>query len=237
MSSPGDDPIDVIKESINPRALLTGGISFGLDQLKGIKDGMTPPEVEEDPLVKKQAEIGAKEWERYKQDFAPKEAEFQKAVTGIGSNTEREFLQGLGESRRQQESGPIQSTNRVMPLLGRALLSNQSKLPEQNQLQSKARKAKGLETAISLGRDIGTGSLNRIGRQAQINTSKNIASAEAAGIKQQGMADAAGTVAGIGLQRYFNKNFENGSSSVKGLRLMNAYETSPIRLEPGQEIV
>lgn len=188
------------------------------------------PKVKEDPLVKKQAEIGAKEWERYQQDFAPKEKEFINSITGIGSATEREFLQGLGEARRQQEAGPIQPTSRVTPLMGRALLSTQSKLPEQNLLESKARKAKGMETAISLGRDIGTGSLNRIGRQAQINTSKNIASAEAAGIKQQGMYDAIGTAAGIGIQRQFNKDL--GAD----LKSMNAYEARPVRLNPGEEI-
>ena len=195
---------------------------------------MSAPKTKEDPLVKKQAEIGTKEWERYKTDFAPQEAEFIKSTTGIGSDTEREFLQGLGESRRQQESGAVQPTGRVMPLLGRALASNQSQLPEQSMLQSKSRKAKGLETAISLGRDIGTGSLNRIGRQAQINTSKNIASAEAAGIRQQGMFDAAGTAAGIGLYNHFNKNLTN---SISGLKSMNAHESNPANLRTGEELV
>ena len=164
---------------------------------------LSAPKAKEDPLVQMQAEIGAEEWERYKQDFAPKEAEFIEGVTGIGSDQERQFLEDFSETERQQQTGPLQATSRLSPLLNKA--TSKSQLPEKNLLQSKQRKAKGLETAISLGRNIGAGALGRIGRQAQIGTGKNIALAEAKGIQQQGIYNAVGTAAGVGLYKGLNK--------------------------------
>jgi len=164
---------------------------------------LNAPEAKEDPLVQKMAEIGSREWQRYQTDFAPKEKQFIDSTSEIGSNREQDFIAGMSSAERQQQKGALEPTNRLAPLIGRSLEKTQ--LPEKNLLLSKARKAKGIETAISLGRDIGTASLGRIGRQAQISTSKNIATAESKGREIAGKADAAGTIAGVGLYKAFNK--------------------------------
>ncbi len=161
--------------------------------------------VKTDPLVKKQQQIGAAEWQRYKTSFAPVEQQYLQQTTEIGSGRERDYLAGMAENQRQQQLGPLPNTGRLGQLIKPTEAAATSRLPEAAILQAKNRKAKGLETAISLGRDIGTGALGRMGRQAQLNTSKNIAEAEAAGIKQAGFNDAVGTIAGIGINQYLKK--------------------------------
>lgn len=149
-----------------------------------------------DPLVKEQRKIAGKQWKRYKKDFAPVEKKFIKGLEAVGSEDERQFLKGMAENRLRQSVGPAPSTGNTSQILNRSLAMGGSKLSEANRLESRARKWKGLDTAISLGRNIGTGALNRISRQAQINTSANIGDAEAEGIRRAGMYDAAGTIGG-----------------------------------------
>lgn len=193
------DVEETLKNSVSPRNLIGGGIPLIWDTLGDVMD---QPEAEPDPMALKQAEIGAKEWERYKKDFAPKEGEFIKSVTGIGSEPERKFLKGLAASERQQQLGPVQATSRLSPLLSRETTGIKSQIPEKTILHSEARRTKGLETAINLGRDIGTGALGQIGRQGQIGTLKNIASAEAAGQKKAAIAEGIGTLGTLAALQY-----------------------------------
>lgn len=164
---------------------------------------MSAPKAQEDPMNAVMAEIGMKEWERYKQDFKPHDKEFIGQASELGSERESDMIRGRGLSELRQQAGPVMPTSRA-GMVNRANMMRKSdaNIDTSTKLGGLDRKGKGLNTVISLGRNIGTGALGELGRISQINTASQIAAAEARGIKQQGMMDAIGTVAGMGISSY-----------------------------------
>lgn len=169
---------------------------------------MSAPKAKEDPVVGALQNIGTQEWGRYKRDYAPEEKAFVEDTARLGSEGEREYLRGTGVSEVQQQAGPIELSARPGAMLGRAqkLGRTRSDVTVANTLQSREREAEGLKTAISLGRGIGSGSLGRLGRAAQLGTSRSVAKAESEGLKKQGVYDALGTAVGYGLYKYDPKS-------------------------------
>ncbi len=164
------------------------------------------PKTPKDPMTDVLAEHGAKEWERYKQDFSPVESKFIDSAMELGSASDTEQLTGRGLAELRQQSGPSTPSGKA-ELVDRSLgtMDAESKMRTSADLESLDRKGKGLKTAISLGRDIGEGALGEISRQSQLNTQKGIADARAKGIRQQGQMDAIGTAAGFAAYSGLNK--------------------------------
>jgi len=156
------------------------------------------PKVKKDPAERELERIGAEEWERYKQDFAPEEKKFVGDVSHVGSQTEQQYISGIGSAEMQQQAGQMQATDRPggiaqqMVAMGKA----QGQLDTTQALASRERKTRGLETAIGLGRGIGAESLQDLGRQAQLGAAQQAARAEARADEVAGRYKAAATVGG-----------------------------------------
>lgn len=153
--------------------------------------------VKETQTEKTNAEIGASQWDRFKQDFAPQEADFIATVTELGSERERDAIAGRGISELRQKSGEVQP-GPAGALLGRSLATAKGAetLRTATDQQGFARKAQGMNTAIGFGRNIAQDQLGRIGQSAQLAANAGIADAQADLVKQQGFNEAIGT--GIG---------------------------------------
>lgn len=179
--------------------------------------------VEESQSSKALAQIGKEEWERFQTDFAPHEKEFIGDVTEIGSNRERDTLAGRSVAEMKQQAGPAQYGG-IRGATGRAMASAKGRagIATGSDTQSLQRKAKGIGTAIGLGRDIATGSMGEMSRSAQMETSKNIASARAKQIKEAGKWDLIGTAGGYGISKY-----GPDVSNYAGIATGDKYNTKP----------
>jgi len=169
------------------------------------------------------AKIGADEWERFQTDFAPHERAFTEDVMELGSKRERDVLTGRGIAEIKQNTGAVQPGS-AKALVSRAAEtgSGASGLSTESDLQAIQRKAKGIGSAVGLGRDISTGSTSRLGRASHLETTKNIADASAENIQKQGLWDAVGTAAGYGFQQY-GSDIANYAGIASGRK----YDTQP----------
>jgi hypothetical protein len=154
---------------------------------------------------KVQAEIGKKEWERYKTDFAPEEKQFISDVQEIGSGRERELLEGRGISELRQSTGPLQPSRSPMGIARRSLSTAEGGADISADTATKAieRKGRGINTAVGLGRSVATGAMGQLSRSSQLETSRNIAKAQADSTREQGLWDTIGTAAGYGIQHHY----------------------------------
>lgn len=153
------------------------------------------------------AEIGKQEWDRFQTDFAPEEKKFIGDVQEIGSERERDMLEGRGISELRQSAGPLRPTGNPMGIARRSLSTAKGSTGISADTTTKAveRKGKGINTAVGMGRNVATGAMGQLSRSSQLETTKNIAQAEARGIKDRGAWDAIGTAAGYGIQRHYSK--------------------------------
>jgi hypothetical protein len=180
--------------------------------------------VDESESSRELARIGKEEWERYQTDFAPQEKEYIKDVSEIGSAREKQMLKGRGISEMRQKAGsakPIKQSGIVKRSL--ATMKGEAGISTDSNLQATQRKGKGINSAVGLGRNVATGSLGGLSQSSQMQTTKNIANANAKNIQNQGKGDAVGTLAGLGIQTYGN-SAGNYASTVSG----STYNTSPL---------
>ncbi|MCG7931975.1 MAG: hypothetical protein N0E44_18235 [Candidatus Thiodiazotropha lotti] len=159
--------------------------------------------IDDSESSKELARIGNEEWERYQTDFAPQEKEYIKDVTELGSAREKQTLKGRGISELRQQSGPAKPTRQSgLVRRGSATMKGEADITTDTNLKATARKGKGINSAVGLGRNVATGAQAGLSRSAQMQTTKNIASAQAESIENAGKWDAVGTAAGMGIQRY-----------------------------------
>ena len=159
--------------------------------------------VDDSESSKELARIGNEEWERYQTDFAPQEKDYIKDVTELGSAREKQTLKGRGISELRQQAGPAKPTRQSgLVKRGSATMKGEADIATDTNLKATARKGKGINSAVGLGRNVATGALGGISQSAQMQTSKNIAKGHAKNIENQGKWDAAGTALGMGIQQY-----------------------------------
>lgn len=148
------------------------------------------------------AQIGKEEWERFQTDFAGHEKDYTGDMLEIGSGREADTLAGRSVAELKQQAGPAGSGS-VRGLSRRALATGkeQTGITQKSDMQSIARKGRGINAAVGMGRDIATGAMGELSQSSQMETSKNIADASAKNIRDQGKWDLAGTAAGYGMKQ------------------------------------
>lgn len=177
------------------------------------------PKQEETEMERAQADIGAKKWFRYVEQYRPLENQLIGKVLGYGSRAQhdRSIGDAVQTMRKAQGTTSINPNNPASASTGIANAVNLASAANEGEKFNRQRETGGLKGAVDLGSGLDSGATQMVSRLAAIEGQQAKANAIQEATDNANMMSGIGAMAGLAIGTGMNKGWFNDKYGLNPL--------------------